>query len=451
MGSLQKIIRSDAGRLSNKAYFQSLVLEGKRVGLLTESDVEKIQLACLELLSEKIEQETVDYSSSVREEVAQNLLASICYTIGLALKQEANSDNAIISLREKSIQSLFQIGRLQIDAILCEIKTQYCKIQSLRCGFDNSFYDYAINKQPVSFLKKYNPDLSAHEAAFIPEYPVECPCNDLIGIEYVKAYADALYVENWFCSHFSQEEFSSLLLRYEELKEDTQCNIYHYTLLLALANLMVNHNLYRLQFTENDFVFLQSVLCNLSATEIDGLLLQSFEKYIQGKDFDPICVKYIKRSIQIIANEISIHIEANTLKNMFFSNKPKDSMFNVTINEDIGNSAYCDILQKIKLEQDISKQIELIKTYATSPSIFIELILDLWYTTKEIIKVLTALDDLSLSIIIKFCKIEQAFDYSCNNEKYQNFYDALEKMLSMLEAAHRIKIEKIVDNIQLVY
>ena len=450
MEGLKKFIRSDARRLSNKTYFQSLVLEGARVGILTENDVEQIQLGCLGLLSEKIEKEIVDYSSSIREDVAQNLLASIFYTIGLALKQESNLDNAIILLREKSIQSLFQIGRSQIAVILSEIKTQYCKIQDLRCGFDNSFYDYAINTQPASFLTKYNPDWSAHDAAFIPEYPVECPRIDLIGVEYVKAYVDALYVENWFCSQFSREEFSSLLFRYEELKEDVQCNIYHHPLLLAIANLIVNHDLYRLRFAENDFISLQNILYNLNSSEIKRLLIKSFEKHIQKNYIEPICAQYIKRSLQIIANEISIHIETNTLKNIFIPNKPKDSMFNVIINGDISNSVYCDILQKLTLEEDISKQIQLIKTHAMSPTIFIELISDLLYTTEETIKVLTALDDLSLSIIVKFCKTEQTFD-SYSNEKYQNFYDALEKMLSMLDASHLIKIERIVDNINLEY
>ena len=446
MADLERFIHSDATKLSNKAYFQSLVTEGKRVGLLTDDNIEQIQIDCLELMSKIIEKEISDHSSSVREEVAQSLLASILYTIGLALKQERDSDNAILALRKKSVKSLFKKGREQIDVILNEIKTQHCKIQALRCNFNNSFYEFAINRQLTSFLTKYNPDWSAHNADFLPEYQVECPCNDLVGVEYVKAYADALCIENWFCRQFSKEEFSTLLLRYEELTSDNQCNIFHYTLRLAIANLLTNHKLYRLKFTENDFIHFKKILNNLSTIEIKKLFFQAFNEYSKVNFIEPVYAHYICRSLNMIANEISTHMNNDSLKNVFFPHKQTNLKSHLFINEDISNSAYCDALETITKEDDISKQIQLIKQYATSPAVFIELLSDLLYTPEEIIKLLTALDDLSLAIMLKFCKTEQELDIY-GNSKYQNFYCAIEKMLSGFETSRRNKIEKMAENI----
>lgn len=449
MENLERFIRSDKTKLSNKAYFQSALIEGKRVGLLNDNDIEQIQLDCLELLSQKIEKEISDYSSSVSEHVAQNLLASILYTIGLALKEESDSDSAIISLREKSIVSLYQKGRLKIDIILNEIKKQYCKIKDLRCSFHNTFYDFAINKQFTLFLTKYNPDLSAHDAEFIPEYPVECPRNDLIGVEYVKAYADALYIENWFCRQFSKEEFSNLLTRFEELTADIQCNIYHYTLRLAIANLLINKNFYRLQFTENDFEDLKNILDHHSKTEIEKLLLQSFKEYIKENNIEPIYARYICRSLYMISTEIYTHAKNNSLKKIYIPKKQENPRLQLYINEDISNSKYCNILREIS-QEDIKKQIQLITKYATSPTVLIELISDLFYTPQDIVNVLNALDDLSLSILFKFCETEQDINFYSDN-KHKNFYNALEKALSAMDVSRRNKIQKLAENIDFFY
>ena len=75
MGSLEAR-RLDRAALSQEHYFQTLLEQARRRGLLTGEDERRIQLGCLAILRE-VAGEYALGDSSIRIEAAQNLFASI--------------------------------------------------------------------------------------------------------------------------------------------------------------------------------------------------------------------------------------------------------------------------------------------------------------------------------------------------------------------------------------
>lgn len=89
--------RLDGAALSQEHYFQTLLEQARRRGLLTGEDERRIQLGCLAILRE-VAGEYALGDSSIRMEAAQNLFASISYTIGLALKSFPSPEEAAEAL-----------------------------------------------------------------------------------------------------------------------------------------------------------------------------------------------------------------------------------------------------------------------------------------------------------------------------------------------------------------
>src|SRR5450756_1143751 len=81
-------------------YVQSLLAEANHSQLFTDAELEEVQMALLNLLAAKIASHTSDGSSSVRIEVAETLMKSNLYTIGLYLKSLPGPAEALKALQE---------------------------------------------------------------------------------------------------------------------------------------------------------------------------------------------------------------------------------------------------------------------------------------------------------------------------------------------------------------
>ena len=118
---------------------------GLRTNIYSDNDIARIQLGCLELLEQKLIQYFGDHSSSVREEEAQQLMTSITYTIGLALKTEHDTDKAAEFLKQTDMSALYVLGQKQISSMLQKLQAMQATLKTTRISFDNSFYQETID------------------------------------------------------------------------------------------------------------------------------------------------------------------------------------------------------------------------------------------------------------------------------------------------------------------
>ena len=138
MGSLEAR-RLDRAALSQEHYFQTLLEQARRRGLLTGEDERRIQLGCLAILRE-VAGEYALGDSSIRMEAAQNLFASISYTIGLALKACPSPEEAAEALRTEEPAVLYQRGRRQAARLLRVAKSLHSRIAGHLLDTPNVFY-----------------------------------------------------------------------------------------------------------------------------------------------------------------------------------------------------------------------------------------------------------------------------------------------------------------------
>ena len=111
---IDKIRVIDRMQLSEENYFQSLLEQAHRKGLVGDGDIERIQYDCLKLLARKVERYNSGDSSSIRVEKAQDIMASLLFTLGLWLKTYPNPDDAITVLQSEPIDEIYQKGRKRI-------------------------------------------------------------------------------------------------------------------------------------------------------------------------------------------------------------------------------------------------------------------------------------------------------------------------------------------------
>lgn len=193
------------------AYLEDLLAEGERVGLLTENETARIQYDCLELLAVRLRSAYGRQGSSVPDEVAGELLESVLYTVSLALKAAPDPDAAICMLTKTSVPFLYERGLRYSRLLLRDVRVIANELQENETPAFNPFYRAVIRRDLPAFVTRYDPEKKAHDRMFFPVYSVAAPPNGLAGVEYVRAYAQALLAETRFCNLFDRAELAYVL------------------------------------------------------------------------------------------------------------------------------------------------------------------------------------------------------------------------------------------------
>ena len=110
MNKIKKQTVIDVNKLSGEFYFQSLLQEAYVKGVLSPNESERIQLECLKLLADRTGRFTRGQSSSVRVEIAQGIMASNLFTIGIYLKSLPDVDAAIFHIQNEPLEKLYEYG-----------------------------------------------------------------------------------------------------------------------------------------------------------------------------------------------------------------------------------------------------------------------------------------------------------------------------------------------------
>ena len=204
MANIEKRRIIDSNKLSSEQYFTSILKEAYAKGLLCDTDMENIQMQCIQLLAYKCEIYNGGESSSIRVEEAESIMKSNLCTIGLYLKSLPDVNFAVSELKKASIFEIYQKGRKLINVRLHSAKHIFDLIRKNKLVTPNYSYNSTINEGIESFFKAYDPDYEAHETPASIDYQLCNPVTDLIGIEFIQKYLENLFLENEFCRHLQQ-------------------------------------------------------------------------------------------------------------------------------------------------------------------------------------------------------------------------------------------------------
>lgn len=441
---LDKIRVIDSTKLDNEFYFESLLEQAHSKGLLSNGDIERVQLECLTLLAYKTERYNGGDSSSIQVKIAQGIMTSILFTIGLWLKTYPNPDAAVTALQQGTIDEIYQKGRKRIDTLIATTKTIHARLYHQLINTQNVFYHDTLVNGILGFFKLYDPDYAAQEIHITADYPLCNPMPKLAGIAFIKAYVTAAFQENQFCSYFSTDDIHHLLCGYAEDYQGLLINVYELVLTAAIGCVIVGVDCSRLDLTEAGISFLCQTFEEQSKPDILATITKAANDLNQRFQFSQELTNYLQNSLPLIANNITVAARGQTLKRIFFvpafpENKPKIIF---SYGEKMNDEQYRKVIEEIGQCRNSTDKLMIIHEHIHSLADLEDALLDADLTGDEIQAVLC---ELGLPEIAALSKKYQPISENTAfelREKEQLLRMSLHRFISALPQRHQDSIDK---------
>ena len=431
-------------KLNHEFYFESLLEQAHDKGILNNTDVERIQYRCLNLLAEKVERYNAGDSSSIRIEAAKSIMTSIFFTIGLALKTYPDPDMAATALKNVPISELYQKGRKRIDTMIIATKTVHAKLLHQLVDTQNVFYRNTLESGILGFFKLYSPDYSAHEIHITADYPLYNPIPQTAGIEFIKSYVAAAYYENLFCSYFASKNIHYLLSGYAKDYHDLLINIYEIVLTAAIGGIIAETDFYNLDINEAGERLLYQIFKKKAKRDILEIISEAAGKLSRHLQLSSGLMQYIQSSLPAVAGKIAAAAQGDTLNRVFISPALPHSNPQITFSfgEKMDDEEYRKIIDEIRQCRFSQDKVAIIKEHIHSLADLEDVLLDAALTEEEIQILLRELSLLEIAALSnKYLPIFNSNMFELR-EQEQLLCINLRRLISTLSPAQQIMVEQ---------
>lgn len=405
MENIEKRPLLDRNKLRGEFYFISLLEEAYSCGLLDEAALENIQFQCLSLLAEKIEKYTMGESSSVRVELAESIMRSNLYTIGLYLKSLPDPDRAVVELKTGKLAELYARGRKLVYARFQAAKGIYNLAQRNKLVTPNHSYNSTLSAKGIGiFFKAYNPEYEAHEFPASIDYQLCNPVEDLLGVEFIQKYLENLYLENMFCQKFKAEKIHHLLYGYDKGYADLLINIFEQVLTAALGCTLASRDLKELRIAPEDLRRLSIKLRKHDNPALMLIIQQAMEEIFAELEIaNPSLQSYIVRSLPKIVAGIENALKLNTLDKVFITpvNPDLEPKIKFASGVKMDDEEYRKLIEELLGCRYSSDKLALIKEKVKSFDDLEDLLLDAHLEEEEFLALLGTLGDMEIAAMIK--------------------------------------------------
>lgn len=320
---MNQIVRSsaiDPAYLGNEFYFQSLLDEAQQKHLISDMQISKIQTDCIKFLAYKTKRYTSGDSSSVKVELAQNILSSILYTIGIYLKT-LSPDDALAALLNDTIPELYNKGRRKIDTKMRVCKHLHKIVLDSMLRTINETYNDTLIGGIKGFFKIYDADYDAHTIHITADYPLCNPVDDFVGIEFINAYLRCIIVENGFCAYFDFAIIHQMMRYYHKNYEVLIINIFEQVLTSAIGCMLTDEPVTQLLVSRSKVLELQANWMLKTKPEVEKEICDAAAILLETLNISDASLKrYIKKSLSNISSTIYLAIQTLTLDKIFVGN-----------------------------------------------------------------------------------------------------------------------------------
>lgn len=446
MNNLTKHSLIKRNNLNQTYYFQSLIEEGHRLKLLSDSELENIQLQSVQLLAQRTKRFTGGESSSVKVETAQSILQSIFHSIGIYLKSFPDPDMSIVVLKEKSLAELFEQGKSLIKSQVEYAKQLFAEIQKDCLITENCAYNDTIQKGIPEFFSAFDADFAAHETPASIDYPLSDDKMDLIGIEYISNYLHKLSLENEFCKNFPGHDIHCLLRGYDDHYEDLLINIFALVLTNALGSILADKNAIQLNIQTSDREYLQHNLANLSKDALTTLLQNASQRIIKELNIsNQRLQKHITATIENISTKLKHALDNNRLDSIFISLKENNSepVYLFAESEKLQDELFRRVADEIRECRYTSDKIAIIQRELHSLTDLIDILEGYCIFDDEFTEIFKSLGDMELALLSKKLPthiIDSDFHFTENEKVWQNW---LTHYLEVIDSARRERIQEL--------
>lgn len=406
----KKSMSIDRAHIGAEKYLFALIKEAYHIGILSTKDMEMLQMQCVELAAQRCERYTLGESSSLPVEIAERIMLSNLYTIGIYLKTGLSANQAVRLLKKESIREIYEKGLKTIDT-KCQ-STHYVyqlmkknKIDTPHIAYNNTICSSGI--QP--FFKNYNPDYEANEIPASIDYQLCNPVGDFIGIEYIQKYIEYLYFENQFCRKFDQKAIHFLLSGYDRNYKDLLINIFEHVLISALGCVLVSKNPFELTVTKNETILLQHQFEHQGKNAILDQIDLACSRLVDFLGFKNKGLKnYIQKSLPTIKASILNGIQLKTLNKVLIEAKNSETVSKIVFQTEskMTNIEYCKIIEELIQCRYFSDKVALIKDKFHALDDFEEMIFDVDLTDGEVEKIFLLLGNYEIGVFVKKYEVE---------------------------------------------
>jgi len=450
MANIDKRNIIDRTRLSGENYFTTLLKQACVSGILTENNLKKVQIQCVEFLAYKCERYNSGDSSSIRVEIAESIMKSNLYTIGIFLKSLSDDDSAALQLKTQTISDMYQKGRRIIDTKFKVTKHIYLMMRSNKIDNPNYTYNATIGGSGIGiFFKTYNIDFEAHESPASIDYQICNPIDNLVGVEFIQKYTENLLYENQFCRYFDSATIHHLLCGFDDKYEDLLINIFEQVLATALGCIIVGQDPISLNITREDICILRSKL-NISVNELAKTVRLAYNSLVNQLDIKRSSLKkYIEMSLSQVTINISNAVKLDTLPTVFPSLKNMDLLPKIRFfrQEKMENNEYCKIIEELLSCRLTSDKLALIKEKIHTFGDLDDVLFDVEFSIAEVQMIFNMLDEVDSAALIKRHPIKTDVMAEELSETELNLCSCLQKHMEQLNYDKRKRILEIVSRL----
>lgn len=310
-----RIIRPEL--LESRHYFRSLAGEAYRCGLLSEKKLTALQNDLLALLAAQADRWSRGGSSSIPTERAQELMTSILFVLGLKLKSYKTPEEAAAAMASEPLTALFEGGMRLVQRKMTVSRCLQKSILNELFDTPNVFYRSTVSGGIDGFFRLYRPQFAAHEIHITADYPVLMGRPEADGIEFIEKYLRCIQAENAFCTRFAPRDVHRLLCGLTRDYAGIPMNLFEPVLLCALALTLSGREAERLDLTQDDVSYLNSLFCGKSKTQVQDCLGTALSRLGERMDVPPVSASYAALCLPGLSTVILNAVKTETLDKVF--------------------------------------------------------------------------------------------------------------------------------------
>jgi hypothetical protein len=238
----------------------------------------KLQNKLLELLAQRTARYTAGDSSSIPKETAQELLNSICFTLGIDLNSRPS---LLMELLHADLDARYESGILEIESKLERGKALWQAVCSVSRIKNISLEDTLKNIE--HFWKRYDYRFFAHTIPCDIDYQLCHPVPETMqGVDYVNEFLQRLLMEQDFLRRFDPKLSIKLLEQYCGDYQGLLINLYEPIATNAIGLAMVGSNIVKLNLSEKEQEEIVLILKPLTKDNIMMRLLDAAQIVCQS-------------------------------------------------------------------------------------------------------------------------------------------------------------------------
>ena len=167
------------------------------------------------------------------------------------------------------------------------------------------------------FFRLYRPQFAAHEIHITADYPVLMGRPEADGIEFIEKYLRCIQAENAFCTRFALRDVHRLLCGLTRDYAGIPMNLFEPVLLCALALTLSGREAKRLDLTQDDVSYLNSLFCGKSKTQVQDCLGTALSRLGERMDVPPVSASYAALCLPGLSTVILNAVKTETLDRVF--------------------------------------------------------------------------------------------------------------------------------------